>query len=749
MELLYVWVEEYGNIKRQGFNFSPNYDFEVKEEKNGEYILIDNYEEAKKKQKFKEQPKNFFGDNISNITAIIGKNGSGKSTILDFLHSISNSWYFNEEGINSHKFVIIGFNSKGICIKYWLGFETELINKTLNRIKVEILEVTNNFENGYKYKIESIHNIFSDAKNDYQTITYSDIVEKLGSTRIALSNQTNDNINISSNFLLKRIINQTNEEIDRISDFENNEMIKILTFFRDYYERFNLFNLPKKLNIKLNKKEFFQWKSLVNDKPLHKATELFERITNEIYKTDLSKENNENFKIELFYIMLLIFVDTESYISYGTSNLTFELTESAFEINSNHINCLWHVLVSFKGLFEKKLINVKKVEEITKKYGTDYKKIRSKLDSQEQKIIEEFNELNNPFKIDNKMNSLYNAIDGKKSLEDKIKKIEEFEIFIKELFEKIDLSFNISESFILELHDKNNFLNLEYFKKFKKSITLYSKNDKYLVFSYMFDIHLSSGEEKLLTMFSRVYYLKKIENKIKRKSIIFLLDEPDIYLHPEWQRLFLSYFTTYISELFSKDKNIQIILTSHSPFVASDLPRENVIMLDTYGEKDEETKRDKEDHKYQKNGNCKVVKDKAIKTFGANIHSLLANSFFMESTLGEFAKQKITEVIKDLDLKIKDNKDIEENRNKEIKYIISLVGEPVIKAKLQEMYNRAFPKEHDNLLKLISSLEDEIRQLNKDKENPKTGLDALRKLKIKIEEYEELLKNVGDIDDTN
>ena len=48
MELLYVWVEDYGNIKRQGFNFSPNYDFEIKEE-NGEYTLVDNFEEAKKK----------------------------------------------------------------------------------------------------------------------------------------------------------------------------------------------------------------------------------------------------------------------------------------------------------------------------------------------------------------------------------------------------------------------------------------------------------------------------------------------------------------------------------------------------------------------------------------------------------------------------------------------------------------------------------------------------------------------------
>jgi hypothetical protein len=45
MELLYIWIEKYKNIERQGFNFSPLYDFEftVKEGENGEIAgeLID------------------------------------------------------------------------------------------------------------------------------------------------------------------------------------------------------------------------------------------------------------------------------------------------------------------------------------------------------------------------------------------------------------------------------------------------------------------------------------------------------------------------------------------------------------------------------------------------------------------------------------------------------------------------------------------------------------------------------------
>ncbi len=78
MELVYLWVEGYKNIKKQGFNFSPRFRCEY-DEVTKELNIIDKDETGE------FYPKNFFGDNI-NVTAIVGENGSGKSSLVfDFI----------------------------------------------------------------------------------------------------------------------------------------------------------------------------------------------------------------------------------------------------------------------------------------------------------------------------------------------------------------------------------------------------------------------------------------------------------------------------------------------------------------------------------------------------------------------------------------------------------------------------------------------------------------------------------------
>ena len=95
MELVYLWVEDYKNIKKQGFNFSPRFTCEFK----AEYEKKMCCDEKKEKSSIKENSHPIFTKNINykeidllpeniNITAIVGENGSGKTAILHELLNI-------------------------------------------------------------------------------------------------------------------------------------------------------------------------------------------------------------------------------------------------------------------------------------------------------------------------------------------------------------------------------------------------------------------------------------------------------------------------------------------------------------------------------------------------------------------------------------------------------------------------------------------------------------------------------------
>ena len=91
MELVYLWVEEYKNIKNQGFNFSPRFECES----DGENLTITE----------KEHIENFFGKNI-NITAIVGENGSGKSSVLEALSLLQHNHHLDIQKSKNKIFIV-------------------------------------------------------------------------------------------------------------------------------------------------------------------------------------------------------------------------------------------------------------------------------------------------------------------------------------------------------------------------------------------------------------------------------------------------------------------------------------------------------------------------------------------------------------------------------------------------------------------------------------------------------------------
>ena len=169
---------------------------------------------------------------------------------------------------------------------------------------------------------------------------------------------------------------------------------------------------------------------------------------------------------------------------------------------------------------------------------------------------------------------------------------------------------------------------------------------------------LSSGELQLLqTLSVHAYHIENIlsvdgDDRPKYRCLNLVFDEIEMCFHPEYQRQFvqrLINMLTTISHNQASNKDevfFNIIIITHSPFILSDIPKEKVLFME----------------------NGKQV-SKKLNTFAGNIGEMMYESFFLDSTIGEFAENKIKKLIKEK----KDEDNIKE-----------LIGDIVIKSLLKE-----------------------------------------------------------------
>ena len=222
-------------------------------------------------------------------------------------------------------------------------------------------------------------------------------------------------------------------------------------------------------------------------------------------------------------------------------------------------------------------------------------------------------------------------------------------------------------------NDKIKFCNKEMILNYSDAKEIFKKNqnqdllpmpDKRTLLNFQFKEKFSSGELELLKLLTS---LKNCKEKVgETKNIILFFEELEAFMHPEWQRKIIDFLLTIKNSLaWLKNKKIQIIISSHTPFIVGDLLETNISFIE----------------------NGKVIRSEN-KTFGSNIYDLFKNNFLLESCFGEFSKNKIKKVI-ELLTKTKDNKyktqEIEENKE-EIMFIIDNLGEPIIKKRLEKMY---------------------------------------------------------------
>ena len=167
-------------------------------------------------------------------------------------------------------------------------------------------------------------------------------------------------------------------------------------------------------------------------------------------------------------------------------------------------------------------------------------------------------------------------------------------------------------------------------------------NSHFYITSKFFDIYyshglysgtvLSSGEQEMLNLLSRIYFCittqpQRISNRYT--PTLLLLDEAEIGFHPEWQQRYVNLLLQFLKKknLVKPGVDFQLVITSHSPIILSDLPLCCVNILQR--NEDGET----------------VVKTDTNQTFGENIFNLYRRDFVMKDGLvGSFAAEKIKEL---------------------------------------------------------------------------------------------------------
>lgn len=137
-------------------------------------------------------------------------------------------------------------------------------------------------------------------------------------------------------------------------------------------------------------------------------------------------------------------------------------------------------------------------------------------------------------------------------------------------------------------------------------------------------------------------------------NLILLLDEPENYMHPEMCRTFIRNLNVLLSKR-NPNTELQVLISTHSPFMLSDVMASQVIKMD-----------------YDENGKC-VISESEKPYYAANIHSIMADGFFLEYTIGEQARIFLEDKFKLLQRLTCMNRNLSSSEKEELTMIRSLI----------------------------------------------------------------------------
>ena len=618
-----MYIQSYGCLQNRGFLFDAHYS--VKELRQNNILCL------------KIEEKDEFLDSIlygnMSVTAIVGDNGSGKSTCLDALQS----WLLDFD------------NNPGVVI--W-----EIDKKLFCHSKME-----------YGIRIEYAFGVLEEYVENHvplplNVVFFSDVLEHMDGRRRNLNKVKciNSYSDISTTKLLFDI------EADRYQEP-----------LRELNMKDSLFQI--KLSDDFNVSEHsYPWSSILGERYLYfqilNVNYLLRKL--DIHRNDLINTNSEFSKVlecmserdihfnGIMVIQETLFFDYIRSLQRYLIQLNIGPNESRNKMLFEIIDYLFgeYIEDGREGLFFNKIF---------------YEYCQDSYLEKEQELMEKYKSEEGGFPF----------------------------------FEKYVVFFDILQHkpWIVEGIDK-----MIHSSKWQKAITVYERTvqmhiskdeiiqDLYQLYldtrTYeeilKFDWMMSSGEKCISVLFGRLY------DSVKRTHIkdehhtpyLIIIDEIDNLYHPRWQQKIIFWITKFLNYAFPWYK-FQVIITTHSPVLLSDIPVSRVIFMP---------------NNMQSENNIICHRE----TFAANISTLYYDAFFMrEGSIGEIAKEAVDmlyDIFTDKHVKSSyvlpaSNKDIENNKKILCNRML---------AKLNRRYDIVFKITPDNavstLLKLIDIVGEDI-----------------------------------------
>lgn len=552
LKVCFIWVRSFRNFNNAGINLSSTHKFHY-----------DNISNKLTFNKVSPLPNDFFGKSITEVTALIGKNGSGKSNALELICKILKE---GKTTISRDFLIVTETNGVFRCYHNFISSTNEV----------------NEFIEFYEY---------DSAIDPLKIIYFSNVYDQ------RIHNFSKHVSDISNNTRLAKRLYYTSR---RKTDFEH----QLNFIYSEFYQLLEV-EPPEKIVISCN-----VWTKKISNITRNNDLYEYERKFQQ-FESDFRKRLRGLIEpSKLYYLMIFAF--------FKETILNIRFID--FEKDVNTLDIIK------KGVDELLSYQFRGTSDIVK-YMLDWLHDLAGNFSVLQKITKG----NESTRFKEQLESLY---------------------LLKETIFLLNINF--------ETEGKRGKLTEHFSFKFDE------KADKVLRYLAILDnsmffsvgwLGISSGHKAYLNLFSLIY---EEVRRLKRNNLLICIDEGDLYLHPKWQIEFFSKLMNVLPKIY--DGNIQVILTSHSPFLLSDIPKQCLTILD---KKSESSTID----------GVSLEKE----TFAGNIYDLYEAPFFLgNQKKSVFSTNKIKQIMDSLD------KNNSSYNDEDINKLIELIGDDVIRFHLKK-----------------------------------------------------------------